>query len=105
MLFKESRGNDGLRAESVEFSEVILSPIASFGGIYCPDNLPEFDQAFLESQVPESYKSLALAMTTPGDTTMATLAEGQWSPPITRDFQTEKGSKKAVFRILSPAKV
>ena len=64
MLFKESRGNDGLRAESVEFSEVILSPIASFGGIYCPDNLPEFDQAFLESQVPESYKSLALAMIT-----------------------------------------
>lgn len=30
---------------------------------------------------------------------MATLAEGQWSPPITRDFQTEKGSKKAVFRM------
>ena len=32
-------------------------------------------------------------------TAMATLAEGQWSPPITREFGTEKGQKKAVFRM------
>jgi threonine synthase len=62
MLFKESRGNDGNHAESVQFSDAILSPIASFGGIYCPDTLPEFDQAFFNSQLTESYQSLALAV-------------------------------------------
>jgi threonine synthase len=62
MLFKESRGNDELRAESVEFSGAILSPIASFGGIYCPEALPEFDTAFFKKQLSESYKSLALAV-------------------------------------------
>ncbi len=62
MLFKESRGNDETRAESVEFSGAILSPIASFGGIYCPEALPEFDTAFFEKQLSESYKSLALAV-------------------------------------------
>lgn len=62
MLFKESRGNDGSHAESVQFSDAILSPIASFGGIYCPDSLPEIDEAFLTSQLNQSYKSLALAV-------------------------------------------
>ena len=62
MLFKESRGNDGLQAESVEFSDAILSPIASFGGIYCPETLPEFDPGFLQNQLDASYKSLALAV-------------------------------------------
>jgi threonine synthase len=62
MLFKESRGNDGNHAESVQFSDAILSPIASFGGIYCPDTLPEFDQVFFNSQLTESYQSLALAV-------------------------------------------
>lgn len=32
-------------------------------------------------------------------TAMTALAEGQWSPVITRDFQTEKGAKKAAFRM------
>lgn len=62
MFFKESRGNDGNRAESVKFSDAILSPIASFGGIYCPTALPEFERNFLRSQLAESYKSLALAI-------------------------------------------
>ena len=30
---------------------------------------------------------------------MATLAEGQWSPVVTKEFQTEKGLKKAFFRM------
>ena len=60
MHFIESRGNDGLKAGSVEFSSAILSPIASFGGIYCPDSLPVLDADFLENQLPETYKSLAL---------------------------------------------
>ncbi len=63
MLFKESRGNDGRQAESVRFSDAILSPIASFGGIYCPVGLPDLDKAFFENQISESYKSLALAVT------------------------------------------
>ena len=62
MLFKESRGNDGLGDESVNFSDAILSPIASFGGIYCPVLLPKFDTGFFEKQAGESYKSLALAV-------------------------------------------
>ena len=62
MLFKESRGNDGFHAEPVNFSDAILSPIASFGGIYCPHALPEFDAVFLQNQLAKSYKSLALAV-------------------------------------------
>jgi len=31
--------------------------------------------------------------------TIAKLAEGKWSPPIIREFRTEKGAKKAVFRM------
>ena len=62
MLLKESRGNDGLRAESVDFSDAILSPTASFGGIYCPVDLPGLEHGFLSKQLPESYQSLALAL-------------------------------------------
>jgi threonine synthase len=62
MLLKESRGNDGSHAESVQFSDAILSPIASFGGIYCPATLPELDQTFFETHLNKSYKSLALAV-------------------------------------------
>ena len=62
MLLTESRGNDGLRAKSVDFSEAILTPIASFGGIYCPAELPELGQEFLQTQLTESYQSLALAL-------------------------------------------
>jgi len=62
MLFKESRGNDGLHAKTAQFSDAILSPIASFGGIYCPAVLPEFDRSFLADQLADSYKSLALAV-------------------------------------------
>jgi len=32
-------------------------------------------------------------------TAMTTLTEGQWSPPITREFRTEQVPKKAVFRM------
>jgi threonine synthase len=62
MNFIETRGNDGSRPEKVGFAEAILSPVASHGGIYSPENLPRFDQAFLESQLSASYKSLALAL-------------------------------------------
>ena len=62
MFFKESRGNDGRLADSVHFSDAILSPIESFGGIYCPETLPDLGRAFFETQLAESYKSLALSV-------------------------------------------
>ena len=62
MNFIETRGNDGSRPKKVGFAEAILSPIASHGGIYSPENLPEFNPGFLESQLSASYKSLALAL-------------------------------------------
>jgi len=62
MRFVETRGNDGSHAVSVSFSDAILSPLASFGGIYSPETLPRFDQDFLESQLSASYKSLALSL-------------------------------------------
>ena len=62
MQFIETRGNDGVRAKSVSFSEALLSPIASFGGIYSPASLPDIDVEFLRAQFAASYKSLALSL-------------------------------------------
>ena len=36
MGFIETRGNDGKRAKEVSFSEAILNPSSSFGGLYVP---------------------------------------------------------------------
>jgi len=60
MQFIETRGNDGSTSPKVNFSEAILSPIASFGGIYVPEKLPEFGQDFLEKHLNSNYKELAL---------------------------------------------
>ena len=60
MQFIETRGNDGEKAKEVSFSEAILSPITSFGGIYVPKSLPKFDIAFLEKHKDSHYKTLAL---------------------------------------------
>ena len=46
MQFIETRGNDGQHPEKVSFSEAILSPISSFGGIYSPASLPELGDDF-----------------------------------------------------------
>ncbi|MDD2653444.1 MAG: threonine synthase [Sulfurimonas sp.] len=62
MNFIQTRGCDETRAESVTFSEAILSPIASFGGLYVPENLPELGEAFLNEHLNSSYKELAAAM-------------------------------------------
>ncbi|MCP4431354.1 MAG: threonine synthase [Gammaproteobacteria bacterium] len=62
MLFTETRGNDGIHAGSVSFSDAILSPVASFGGIYSPRNIPSVDTQFLSSQIDASYKALSLAL-------------------------------------------
>ena len=46
MQFIETRGNDGKSAEKVSFSEAILSPSASYGGIYVPESLLFLTQNF-----------------------------------------------------------
>ena len=60
MQFIETRGNDGQKPSSVPFSEAILSPSASFGGLYVPSKLPNLDTDFLEGHLSCHYKTLAL---------------------------------------------
>ncbi|MGB5518894.1 MAG: threonine synthase, partial [Gammaproteobacteria bacterium] len=59
MKFIETRGNDGPHPENVSFSEAILTPISSFGGLYSPESLPELAPSFLISQLASDYKTLA----------------------------------------------
>jgi threonine synthase len=60
MEFIETRGNDGVKAQSLSFSQVILAPSASFGGLYVPTSLPRLDETFLNKHLSSSYKELAL---------------------------------------------
>ena len=60
MQFIETRGNDGQKPSSVPFSEAILSPSASFGGLYVPKELPTLDTEFLVGHLSSHYKTLAL---------------------------------------------
>ena len=46
MKFIETRGNDGRRPLEVTFSSAILGPMASFGGIYVPETLPDLGDDF-----------------------------------------------------------
>ncbi|WP_295021390.1 threonine synthase [Sulfurimonas sp.] len=62
MNFIQTRGCDKNRAKSVTFSEAILSPIASFGGLYVPENLPKLGEEFLSKHLDSSYKELAFDM-------------------------------------------
>jgi threonine synthase len=62
MNFVETRGNDGRRPSSVTFSQAILSPLCSFGGIYVPENLPDLGSAFLRAHIDSDYKTLARAV-------------------------------------------
>ena len=59
MNFIETRGNDGVKPSSVTFSQAILNPLASFGGLYVPEELPKFDIEFLKEHINSSYKELA----------------------------------------------
>ena len=59
MKFIETRGNDGQRPTHVNFSEAILGPISSFGGIYSPESLPDLGQDFLKNHLGSDYKTLA----------------------------------------------
>ncbi len=62
MHFIETRGNDGQHPASVSFSEAILSPIASHGGLYSPQDLPVMGLDFLQQHIASDYKTLARAM-------------------------------------------
>jgi threonine synthase len=62
MKLIESRGNDGSRPSSVSFSQAILQPMCSFGGIYVPANLPELGETFLRVHLDSDYKTLAHAV-------------------------------------------
>lgn len=59
MNFIETRGNDGQHPLKVTFSEAILSPIASYGGLYSPESLPDLGSGFLADHLDADYKSLA----------------------------------------------
>ncbi len=59
MQFIQTRGNDGTRPESVSFSNAILNPSASYGGLYVPEALPDMGIVFLSEYLNSDYKSLA----------------------------------------------
>ena len=59
MNFIETRGNDATHPLSVSFSHAILNPIASHGGLYTPEQLPDLGQDFLQRHLKSSYKTLA----------------------------------------------
>jgi threonine synthase len=59
MSFIETRGNDSKRPIEVKFSEAILNPSASYGGLYVPKELPILGKDFLNKHINSSYKQLA----------------------------------------------
>ncbi len=59
MNFIETRGNDGQHPLKVTFSQAILNPMSSFGGIYSPESLPVLGASFLADHLDADYKSLA----------------------------------------------
>jgi len=62
MQLVETRGNDGKRRERVGFSQAILDPGASFGGLYVPESLPDMGISFLSEYTMSDYKTLAHAI-------------------------------------------
>ncbi len=57
MNFIETRGNQEGFSKEVTFSQALLSPSASFGGLYVPETLAPFDDSFFDTSL--SYKALA----------------------------------------------
>ncbi len=58
MQFIETRGNDNQKPKEIEFSQAILSPMASFGGLYVPKELPDLSE-FYQWNLNTTYKELA----------------------------------------------
>ena len=59
MNFIETRGNDSKNPVEVTFSQAILNPSASFGGLYVPKELPHLGLDFVQKHLTSSYKELA----------------------------------------------
>lgn len=59
MNFIETRSNDTKKPVEVTFSQAILSPSASFGGLYVPKVLPNLGLEFVQKHLNSSYKELA----------------------------------------------
>ena len=59
MKFIETRGNDGVKEKEVSFSEAILNPSASYGGLYVPSFIPEVGSKFINSLLNKPYKEVA----------------------------------------------
>lgn len=59
MNFIETRGNDGIKPIEVPFSEAILNPSTSFGGLYIPKHLPKLEDNFILNHINSTYKELA----------------------------------------------
>ncbi len=59
MNFIETRGNDGTHPKAVPFSTAILHPMASWGGLYSPEKLPQLGTDFLQAHLAAGYKELA----------------------------------------------
>lgn len=62
MNFIQTRGNDATKPTTVTFSQAILAPIASFGGLYVPESLPSLGEEFLNKHLKSTYKELASDM-------------------------------------------
>ncbi len=62
MQFIETRGNDGTLPSTVSFSDAILNPRASYGGLYVPEALPDMSIGFLSEYLQSDYKTLAFAL-------------------------------------------
>jgi len=62
MNFIQTRGYEPSKPKTVTFSEAILAPIASFGGLYVPESLPDLGEEFLQKHFNSSYKALAKDM-------------------------------------------
>ena len=62
MNFIETRGNDGVKSPEVSFSEAILNPSASFGGLYVPKELPKLDENFILNHINADYKEIAYSI-------------------------------------------
>ncbi len=61
MVLTQTRGNDGQKSE-VSFSEAILNPSASFGGLYAPTELPDMSISFVSEYLYSDYKTLAFSL-------------------------------------------
>ncbi len=60
MDFIETRGSDGKKPKSVSFSNAILEPSASFGGLYVPSSLPKLEESFFSEFREKDYDEMAL---------------------------------------------